>query len=52
MELSVDETDLGRLHEIIPASGLDLQNIWDWNAVVPATEERCVHDLIIEIAAR
>lgn len=34
------------------ASDRDLQRIWRWNAIVPDTIERCIHDLIAETARR
>ena len=37
-----------RLSETESISQQDLQDIWDWNAFVPATVESCVHDLITE----
>ncbi|RAL12432.1 putative nonribosomal peptide synthase [Aspergillus homomorphus CBS 101889] len=34
------------------ATELDLETIWNWNAVVPSAIEGCVHDLIADIAAK
>lgn len=34
------------------ASSIDLDKIWRWNATVPESVDRCVHDLISEVTAR
>ncbi|TQV93495.1 nonribosomal peptide synthase [Cordyceps javanica] len=37
-----------KLADVITISQTDLSTIWNWNAQVPETVDRCVHDLIMD----
>lgn len=49
--MAVEGRGLDRLRDVTVVSQRDLDDIWTWNATVPAAVEACVHDLIETRAA-
>lgn len=44
---AVPQQTLAEIEMIVPQ---DLERIWEWNKTVPAAVDRCVHDIVEEIA--